>query len=281
MLVALLALLGSATLIGASKWEDLGKYIYETSKVPPDYHVTGEPVSVIIPTYKEEGYLDDTLTAIRNQTYEPIEIVISDASDDESMAATQAIADAYGAKVVHTYYKNVSLGRNLGAEGASSKILIFLDADCIMARDFVEKVVANLNIEGVRLSHGSDSYYDAPLYRDAIRFYGMAFKPKTYTSGRGICMRADDFWAVGGYDVNVDPMEAGQREDLDLGRKVIEMWGVDSLFYDGSAMIAESCRRPFDITTVLSRTSGAIAPWSERGYRKEGAIDGFTIRTGL
>jgi glycosyltransferase involved in cell wall biosynthesis len=270
MLIPVAVILGSTVAIEASRGEVMSSSILENSKLPPAYKVSGEWVSIVIPTYKEEDYIEDTLVAIVNQTYEPIEVVVSDASDEESMVATQKITDMYSCKFVHTFVKNISLGRNLGAEGASGKILIFLDADCIMANDFVERLVNGLKKEGIRLAHGVDVFHPGTVfYRQSTRVMWNALKPLTYTTGRGIAMYAKDFWELGGYDENIDPTLPKQREDLDLGSRVAEKWGKESIFIDRYAYVSEPPRRPI--------SPPGMPAWRDRAWRSGEAIDGIAL----
>jgi len=269
MIIPVVAILGTAfgaELVEANIGENVASSILTKSKLPPDYKVSGEVVSVIIPTYKEEFYIEDTLIAIVNQTYEPIEVVISDASDLDSMIATQEITDQYCCKFVHTNVKNISLGRNLGADGAGGKILIFLDADCIMANDFVERLVRGLVKPGIHLAHGADVFNPGTVfYRQGTRMMWDAWKPLDYTTGRGVAMYATDFWEIGGYDINIDPTLPNQREDTDLGRRVAEKWGKDSIYIDREAYVSEPPRRPI--------SPPGLPAWRDRAWRNGEAID--------
>ena len=228
------------------------------------YKVTGPPISVVIPSYIEEDYIENTLQGIRRQSYEPVEIVISDTSPEDSKARIGEIANRYGAIMVNAPKKNVSYGRNVGAENATGEILIFLDADCVMAEDFTERIVKALQ-NGAKLAHGVDIFYETSPIRNVGKIISSKFKSLGTTTGRGIGMRKEDFFEVGGYDENIDPMNPYGREDIDLGRRVIQRWGLDSIVLDKQAFVAEACRRPW------GSTLGAT-PWKERGWRKGEAV---------
>jgi len=255
----------------ASHGDSIASKILADSKQEPPYHVTGPLVSVVIPTYHEEDYIEAALLGIKNQTYGPIEIVISDASQDqEAIDKITNISSIYGCTMVHTFIKNISLGRNLGAEAAIGDILIFLDADCVMAQNFVEKLVSHLS-DTIKLSHGLDVFYLAPVIHQSMRILISNNKPYTYTSGRGICIHKEDFNEIGKYNIDIDPTQPHMREDLDIGRKVIQQWGSDSIYLDKTAFVAEAYRRPFSAVALTDKA------WTHRGYRSGQAIDGLSL----
>ena len=95
-------------------------------------------VSVIIPTYKEERYIGDTLRAIRKQTYPKYEIIVVDSNSPDK---TRNIAKKYADKVINMKYRGVAKARNIGAKKASGDLYVFIDADTIIDRNFIEKIV--------------------------------------------------------------------------------------------------------------------------------------------
>ena len=257
-----------ATIVVTRSYSDaVALNIMQQAKTEPSYHITGdELVSVIIPTYYEVDYIGNTLESIRHQTYTPIEIIVSDETHDiESIDATRQICDQYDATLVHRWIKNVALGRNNGADEATGDILLFIDADCILPNDYIEKMVRGLHIEGIHLSHGVDIYQPGgSALGQSGRFFWRQSKPNTYTKF-GVAMYAQDFWLVGAYNGDIDPMLPHQREDKDLGRRVVEMWGAQSLYIDRTAIIAEAPRRPQSIP--------GAAPWKNRAWRSGKVID--------
>ena len=128
-----------------------------------------------------------------------------------------------------------------------------------MAPDFVEKLSGHLQ-NGAVLAHGIDVFYNAPSYRNILRGFWCLTKPASYTTGRGVAIRTKDFWDIGGYDENCDPM-ANCREDKDLGMRVLEHFGPQSIVIDRTAAVAEESRRPY-----TSPFSPVV--WPERGWRK-------------
>ena len=94
-------------------------------------------VSIIIPTYNEEKRLPTCLDSISRLDYskEDIEVIVV---DNGSTDGTREIAKSCGAEVLRDDSMNVSGLRNLGASQAKGDILAFVDADCIVSKDWLK-----------------------------------------------------------------------------------------------------------------------------------------------
>lgn len=93
--------------------------------------ITNPLVSVIIPAYKAEKYIEETIRSVLNQTYENVEIiVVNDGSPDnlESIVRKLQLEDD---RLKYYKIKNlgVSYARNYGYSKSSGEYLAFLDAD--------------------------------------------------------------------------------------------------------------------------------------------------------
>ena len=86
-------------------------------------------ISVIIPVYNGEIFLEDTIKSVLNQNYDNWECIVV---DDGSIDGSAAIAKKYE-QIIYLYqeHKNVAAARNLGIQKASGEYLAFLDADDI------------------------------------------------------------------------------------------------------------------------------------------------------
>lgn len=92
-------------------------------------------ISVIIPVYKVEKYLNRCVDSVINQTYKDLEIILV---DDGSPDECPKICDEYAAKdsrikVLHKPNGGVSSARNAGLDIASGDYITFVDAD-----DYIE-----------------------------------------------------------------------------------------------------------------------------------------------
>lgn len=93
-------------------------------------------VSVIVPVYEVEDYLERCLNSLVNQTLEDIEIlIINDGSPDNSQSIIDKYKEKYSEKIISISIENqgVANARNLGLDHASGEYVGFVDSD-----DFVE-----------------------------------------------------------------------------------------------------------------------------------------------
>ena len=93
-------------------------------------------ISIVIPTYNEEKYLPKLLECIKKQTFKDYEVIIADANSTDN---TKKIAKKYGCKIVKGGMPSV--GRNNGAKAAKGNILLFLDADSLIEKDFIKNAL--------------------------------------------------------------------------------------------------------------------------------------------
>ena len=88
-------------------------------------------ISVIVPVYKAEKFLDRCVSSILNQTYKDLELIlVDDGSPDgcPEMCDRYALADPR-VKVIHKKNGGVSTARNAGLEAATGDYIAFVDSD--------------------------------------------------------------------------------------------------------------------------------------------------------
>jgi len=88
-------------------------------------------ISIIVPVYNAEVYIDQAVDSICRQTYSNLEIIlVDDGSKDNSLSRCYAWAQKDSRiKVCHQENKGASAARNAGIELASGKYLMFMDGD--------------------------------------------------------------------------------------------------------------------------------------------------------
>ncbi|MCI8851967.1 MAG: glycosyltransferase [Lachnospiraceae bacterium] len=103
---------------------------------------TRELISVIIPVYKVEEYLERCVDSVLAQTYENLEILLV---DDGSPDGCPALCDQYEARdprvrVIHQQNLGLSGARNTGIQEAKGTWLSFIDSDDYVAADFIQSL---------------------------------------------------------------------------------------------------------------------------------------------
>lgn len=97
-------------------------------------------ISVILPIYKVEKYLQRCVESIINQTYTNLEIILV---DDGSPDGCPAICDDYATKdqrvkVVHKKNGGLSEARNAGTMCANGEYIAYVDPDDVVSSDYIE-----------------------------------------------------------------------------------------------------------------------------------------------
>lgn len=97
-------------------------------------------ISVIVPVYKVEAYLERCVESLLRQTYEHLEIILV---DDGSPDGCPAICDAYEARdgrirVIHQENAGLSGARNAGLSIARGEYVAFVDSDDYVAPDYIK-----------------------------------------------------------------------------------------------------------------------------------------------
>lgn len=97
--------------------------------------------SIIIPTLNEERCLPILLNNLLEQTYQKFDVIVVDGySNDKTKRKAENFRNKLNINFYQVKKRNVSYQRNFGAKRAESEILIFLDADTILPKDFLKKV---------------------------------------------------------------------------------------------------------------------------------------------
>lgn len=109
-----------------------------------------ELISVIVPVYKVEPYLDKCVSSIVNQTYGNLEIILV---DDGSPDNCPAMCDAWTEKdsrirVIHKPNGGLSDARNVGMAAATGELMAFVDSDDRIAPDMYEHLYQRLTEDG-------------------------------------------------------------------------------------------------------------------------------------
>ena len=100
-------------------------------------------VSIIMPVYNKEKYLDKSIKSILDQTYENFElIIINDGSTDNSSYICHRFEQEDSRiKVIDIENNGVSNARNIGIKNANGQYVQFIDGDDYIDEDMIERLV--------------------------------------------------------------------------------------------------------------------------------------------
>lgn len=117
-------------------------------------------VSVIVPCYNVDTYVEQCLLSIINQTYSNIEILaVDDGSPDETPAILDRLAAKYPPlKVIHQKNAGVSTARNTGLQQATGEYVMFVDGDDFLAPDAVAYFMDLVRQTGAEFCLSTDCY---------------------------------------------------------------------------------------------------------------------------
>ena len=153
--------------------------LYYAHKYTENKNFNEPLVSVIMPVYNAEEFLDKSVSSVINQTYKNLEILlIDDCSTDNSYNILKEYANKDNRiKVFHNEQnKHVSATRNVGIKNATGKYLYFIDSDDFIDNDYIEHlvktaekenadIVVNTNIYTIYNNQPSLSYFSREMNR--------------------------------------------------------------------------------------------------------------------
>ncbi|MCW3135476.1 MAG: glycosyltransferase [Canidatus Methanoxibalbensis ujae] len=213
-------------------------------------------ISVVIPTYNEELFIGRCLGSLMNQTLprSSYEIIVVDGGSDDR---TVEIASRYADKIIKQRSKFVGGARNEGVMAAESDIIATTDADIILPRKWLERIIHDFRDDVVAV-YGPIEPIECHLkYRIMLEMFNIlshaANKIHIYTTvGANTAFRRDKFFEVGGYP------EVPAGDDYSIAMKLHR---VGRIYYDRELRVLFSMRR-MEKFGVLR----ALLMWAENAW---------------
>ncbi|AOY87515.1 hypothetical protein BKP64_04635 [Marinobacter salinus] len=169
-------------------------------------------VSVIIPAYNEERYIEQALIALRKTDYPNslIEIIVVDNGSSDN---TLHIAQRYSDQVLCLKKGNVGAVRNLGARYATAEILIFLDADCLIDSSWISRGVRLLKNNENTVYGGPCKTRQNPNWIEKLWLLENPKYPRLQPDLLGSCIfiHKQNFQSINGFN---EEMTSGEDSDL-------------------------------------------------------------------
>lgn len=135
-----------------------------------------ELISVIVPVYKVENFLEECLISILDQTYSNFELILV---DDGSPDSCGKICDEYQKKdsrikVIHKTNGGLSDARNVGMKIAEGEYWTFIDSDDMVSEDYLEvlmRTAQQYDADIVQGDYTSDKNLLGKTYSDAVEVF--------------------------------------------------------------------------------------------------------------
>jgi glycosyltransferase involved in cell wall biosynthesis len=228
-------------------------------------------LSVIIPTYNEEGNIGTLLERLHPQLERGDEMVVVDSYSSDR---TAEIAKSSGARVVLEPKRGNGLARTAGAEAARNEIIVFVDADCVPSRDFLARIRKHFTSKDVVAVGGLDLYSSDS---GARKFIYDAFSRTVFYTAKLTHMLTGRYWLASNnsaYRKDVFLSVGGFRsvicEDTDLTRRLPPSRHV---VYDSRLEVSLSDRRfrkEGFLGTIGLWGKSNLAAWTGKGVDSSG-----------
>lgn len=133
-------------------------------------------ISVIVPVYRVEPYLDECIESILNQSYPQLEVILV---DDGSPDRCGLICDGYARKdqriiVIHQKNAGAAAARNAGLRVASGEYIAFVDGDDSLEPDACENLLRAMLEHDVDIVQASFRY----LYANGAHIHPVPEQPR-------------------------------------------------------------------------------------------------------
>lgn len=199
-------------------------------------------VSVVLPAFNEENYIERCLDALSRQEHPEFDfetIVVDDGSTDQ----TASIAAGYRARVISGPRRGVAGARQTGFEAARGVIIASTDADSAPRPDWLHRLVGHLLTQPECVAvYGPIRLYDGKGYEDFLSYYLAgsylylnAVIQRPAFSGQNFAVWRHAWLEAGGFDTHWV-----SAEDLNLSLKLRRLGRVQ---FDWRAQVATSSRR--------------------------------------
>ena len=122
-------------------------------------------ISVIVPVYNAEEYLEECLESIKNQTYTNIEVIlVNDGSSDGSKEICEQYCEKDNRfKLINQENQGQSVARNLGVAESVGEFIMFVDSDDVINKNVLEVLLpymkTDVDIVECRMTRNKEDFF--------------------------------------------------------------------------------------------------------------------------
>jgi len=190
-------------------------------------------VSVIIPVYNTEKYIEETIDSVLKQTHSNLEIiVIDDGSTDNTSQLVDAICKKESrVKLIKQKNQGVSAARNNGFTFSKGSFIAYLDADDVWETNNIETKLKKFNSDELLGLVHSDAQVINNISEKIDRFHHgyegylldnlLLGQKEWIPSPSSILVKREIIESIGGFDSGLS-----NAADLDFFFKVAEKWKI-------------------------------------------------------
>lgn len=206
-------------------------------------------ISVVVPTYNEEQNIERCLESLADQTVprETYEVIVVDGNSKDR---TRELAEPLADSVFIQKSKRVGGARNDGVMAASGEVVATTDADCILPRDWVERIGKNFAEREIVQLYGTvypieGGFRNRLSLASANTFSRLGYHTRTiyFTLGCNTAFDRDAFVRAGMYRC----IDAG--DDLEIAQR---MRRIGKVYLDPDLAVGFSMRRYQQFGTIKS-----------------------------
>lgn len=204
-------------------------------------------VSLVIPAFNEEKYIEKTLQAVLNQDYTDFELIVV---DNGSTDRTREIVGKFPqVKLLSEAKKGPNAARETGRKHATGEIIGTLDADTILPKHWVGRGVSYFKKNRIVAVTGPYDFYDGGLvFRVTasivqIIFFSLAHMVNQYilkkgaiVTGGNVLIRAHTLENIGGFNTDI----SFYGDDTDTAMRLFRL---GEIIYSPALIVKSSARR--------------------------------------
>lgn len=197
-------------------------------------------ISVIIPAYNEEDWIDLPLKSLKEQEFDGNYevIVVNNASTDN----TGEIARKYGAEVVEEPEKGCTRACQTGFESANNSIIALTNADTIVSPNWLTEIKSSFSKPRVVGTYGPITFHDDDGYYNWLAKYGFTafliindWSGKPHLDGFNMAVLKEAFLEVGGFNLSMQ-----SASDVELAQRLKDC---GEIIYNRDMTVQTSARR--------------------------------------
>lgn len=160
-------------------------------------------MSVVVPVLNEEEFLEETLQTLRAQTFKDFELLVV---DNGSTDRSPEIAARYADRVVEEPVRGYDRALHRGISEAQGEFIVQADADSLYPPDWLARMVAALEKEGVVCAYGPWAFRESSRWRQRLELFLNVllqfiahYLGFCQTTGFNMGFRREFYFLVGGY----------------------------------------------------------------------------------